>query len=124
MQTLAAKSRRLHDHLAALPGGPQPDAYLGDAFTSLFTGQLALEEASRLWDVYVFEGDAVLVRAGVAVLLEQEMALLGARDLGEVRGVVAARRKKNKPSVGGDGGGPGGEERWMDVLREAGKNNS
>lgn len=116
LQTLAAKSRQLHDHLVGL-AQHDPDAYLVDIFTSLFTSQLALDEASRLWDVYVFEGDAVLVRAGVAVLLEHEMALLGTKTIGEVQKVIKGR--KGKPV-----GRPGDEERWMNTLREAGKNNS
>lgn len=88
-------------------------------YTSLFTSPLlALDEASRLWDVYVFEGDAVLVRAGVAVLLEHEMALLGTKSVEEV--VVALKGKRKQRLVGK----PGDEERWMKMVREAGKNDS
>lgn len=116
LQTLAAKSKKLHDHLLALPQH-NVDLYLRDVFTSLFTSQLALDEASRLWDVYVFEGDAVLVRAGVAVLLEHEMALLGTKSVEDVQKVIHS--KKQKPV-----GRPGDEDRWMNTVREAGKNNS
>lgn len=116
LQTLAAKSRNLHNHLVSLPQH-ETDAYLGDIYTSLFTSQLALDEASRLWDVYVFEGDAVLVRAGVAVLLENEMALLGTKSIGEVQKII--RGKKQRPV-----GRPGDEDRWINMVREAGKNNS
>lgn len=116
LQTLSAKSKKLHDHLVALPQH-DTDLYLRDVYTSLFTSQLALDEASRLWDVYVFEGDAVLVRAGVAVLLEHEMALLGTNSVDEVQKVMCS--KKQKPV-----GRPGDEDRWMKTVREAGKNNS
>lgn len=116
LQTLAAKSPKLHAHLTALPDH-DADAYLCDVYTSLFTGQLALDEASRLWDVYVFEGDTVLVRAGVAVLLDHEMALLGTKTTDEVLMVLKGKKQRLV-------GQPGAEERWIGMLREAGKNNS
>lgn len=116
LQTLAAKSPKLHDHLLALPEH-NPDAYLGDVFISLFTNQLALDEASRLWDVYAFEGDSVLVRAAVAVLLDREMELLGTKSVEEVQTAIHAK----KPRVVGQ---TGEEDRWMKSVREAGKNNS
>jgi len=125
LQTLATKSKKLHDHLVHLPPAAShhedhhvdnTDLYMRDIFTSLFTNQLALDEASRLWDVYVFEGDAVLVRAGVAVLLEHEMALLGTKSVEEVVAVVKSKKQKLV-------GKPGDEERWMKMVREAGKGN-
>lgn len=115
LQTLATKSKKLHDHFLHLPGH-DADLYMRDIFTSLFTNQLALDEASRLWDVYVFEGDTVLVRAGVAVLLEHEMALLGTKSVEEVVEVVRSKKQKLV-------GRPGDEERWMKAVREAGKGN-
>ncbi|KAJ4394888.1 hypothetical protein N0V93_004108 [Gnomoniopsis smithogilvyi] len=118
LQTLAAKSPKLHAHLTALPGH-DADTYLGEVYTSLFTSPLlALDEVSRLWDVYVFEGDAVLVRAGVAVLLEHEMALLGTKSMEEVVGALQGKRKQRLVGKAGD------EERWMKMVREAGKNDS
>lgn len=102
--------------MTALPAH-DADAYLGDVYTSLFTCQLALDEASRLWDVYVFEGDAVLVRAGVAVLLDHEMALLGTKTMEDVQTVLRGKKQRLV-------GKPGDEERWMGMVREAGKNNA
>lgn len=116
LQTIAAKSPKLHNHLLALPEH-NPDSYLGDIFTSLFTNQLALDEASRLWDVYAFEGDAVLVRAGVAVLLDHEMELLGTNSIEEVRTAIHTKKQRVV-------GKTGDEDRWMRSVREAGKNNS
>lgn len=112
----------MHEHLTNLPDH-DPDAYLHDIFSALFTGHLALDEAARLWDVYVFEGDALLVRAGVALLLQKEMALLGAKSVDEVRaalavGVAAPGSGKASPRVVG---GNGEEERWIRAVREAGK---
>jgi len=70
--------------------------------------------------VYVFEGDAVLVRAGVALLVRREMELLGAKTVEEVRGVLFSSREKGKgmTTTGGKGGE---EERWIRGVREAGK---
>lgn len=115
LQTLATKSTKLHAHLTALPGH-DADRYMCEIFTSLFTNQLALDEASRLWDVYVFEGDAVLIRAGVAALLDREMVLLGTKSIEEA---VSAIRNKKQRLVGK----PGDEQRWMQMVREAGKGN-
>ncbi|KAI7774715.1 tbc1 domain family member 14 [Diaporthe eres] len=116
LQTLTTKSPTLHAHLTAL-ADHDADAYLGDIFTSLFTGHVALDEAARLWDVYVFEGDSVLVRAGVAVLLEHEMALLSTKNMDEVKTAICGKKQKLV-------GKPGDEDRWMKSVREAGKHNS
>ena len=73
--------------------------------------------------MYVFEGDAVLVRAGVALLAEKEMTLLGAKTITEVKLVLdrsdGEEDEKNKQQriVGGQGA----EDRWMRSVREAGK---
>lgn len=67
----------------------------------------------------MFEGDAVLVRAGVAVLLDHEMALLGTKTVEEVVGALNGGKRKQRLV-----GKPGDEERWMQMVREAGKNNS
>jgi hypothetical protein len=118
LQTLAHKSACLHNHLAQL-ADHDPDAYLGDVFTGLFTGHLALDEAARLWDVYVFEGDTVLVRAAVALLLKNEMALLSTRSTAEIKAVLTytADGVKAPRVVAGNGE----EDRWMTAVKEAGK---
>ena len=94
--------------------------YLNDLFTSIFTGSLAIDEAARLWDVYVFEGDAVLVRAAVAILMDREMALLGSRTVGEVRDVLRGRQSADTQQVKAVAE-PGAEDRWMRLVRDAGK---
>jgi hypothetical protein len=122
LHTLAQKSPALHEHLTRLPDH-DPDHYLEPVFAGLFTRHLALDEATRLWDVYVFEGDALLVRAGVALLMRHEMALLGVGTVDEVRGVLSGTT--GTAVEGGKGpkvvGGQGEEERWMSAVREAGK---
>jgi len=119
LQTLAQKSPRLYAHLNKLDPdhGHDPDVYLGSAFNGLFTTHLVLDEAARLWDVYVFEGDAVLVRAGVALLLRREMELLAASSLDEVKEILARTSKGRAKIVGSESN----EEAWIKVLREAGK---
>jgi hypothetical protein len=118
LHNLSQKSPILHEHLTHLPD-PDPDLYLNDVFTGLFTRHLALDAATRLWDVYVFEGDALLVRAGVALLLQKEMALLGTKSIAEVRTALGtAPGGGNSPRVVG---GSDEEERWMKAVREAGK---
>ncbi|UNI17055.1 hypothetical protein JDV02_003435 [Purpureocillium takamizusanense] len=119
LQTLSHKSTTLFDYLTKTMGDVDPDFYLGDLFTSLFTGYLAVDEAARLWDVYVFEGDAVLVRAAVAVLLSREMALLGSKTADEIKTVIA---KGNAPKSSNRAiGDVGAEDRFMQSVREAGK---
>jgi hypothetical protein len=78
-------------------------------FSSLFTDCLNLDQAARLWDVMVFEGDAVIVRAGVAYLTAMEGKLFGAQTSREICNIV----KSGLDNVG--------EEDWMRVVREAGK---
>lgn len=117
LHTLSSKSPNLHDHLTHL-ADHDPNLYLNDVFTSLFTRHLALDEATRLWDVYVFEGDTLLVRAGVALLLQKEMALLGAKSVSEVRTILGTSEGGKTPRVVG---GNGEEEKWMSAVREAGK---
>ncbi|CAG8960102.1 hypothetical protein HYFRA_00010580 [Hymenoscyphus fraxineus] len=109
LSTISHKSPRLHLILTNPDFNLQPDSYLRDLFQSMFTHCLSLDNATRLWDVLVFEGDSILVRAGVAYLLALEGRLLGAGSGEEVRAVV--------------GGGLGDleEEEWMMGLRSAGK---
>lgn len=109
LQTLAHKAPRLHTLLTSPHLGPQADSYLRDMFAGLFTGALSLDNATRLWDVMVFEGDAVLVRAAVAHLIGME---------GRLFGETSARGVCERIAEGDRGVG---EEQWMKELRSAGK---
>lgn len=124
LQMLAKKSPSLHEHLMKLPDH-DPDAYLSELFTSLFTGYLPLDAAARLWDVYVFEGDKVLVRAAVALLVEREMSLLGATRISEVKAVLEGGSITGSPGTAPRKqhvvGQPGEEDAWIRAVREAGK---
>jgi len=105
--TLALKSPRLAQHLASL--SLDPNVYLQDLFTGLFTETLSLDNATRLWDVMVFEGDAVLVRAAVAFLTLVEGKLFGAESEADVCRIVK------------DGLCDVDEDDWMAAVRGAGK---
>lgn len=84
-------------------------------FTSLFTENLSLDNATRLWDVMVFEGDAVLVRAAVAYMVELEGKLFGVKTEGEVKAVVERGLGLGAGKLVGD------EDAWMGAVRGAGK---
>lgn len=118
MQILSRKSPELYNHLISLPYH-DADFYLGSVMTALFTTHIALDEVARLWDVYVFEGDSLIINAGVAFLLEKEMALLGTRTLEEVKEVLNQElhgSQANKLLVGN-----GQEDRWMRAVRTVGR---
>ncbi|KAH9897362.1 TBC domain-containing protein [Xylariomycetidae sp. FL2044] len=110
--TLSIKSPQLHRHLNSEDSGLESDAYLGGIFTSLFTSHLTLDQCTRLWDVYVFEGDAILIRAAVAILLDHEMSLLSAKTTSEIQKVL---RDPSNASSHGTG------DEWVAKLRAAGK---
>ncbi|OTB07478.1 hypothetical protein M426DRAFT_53572 [Hypoxylon sp. CI-4A] len=112
LQTLAAKSPSLHKHLTNSELGLEPDDYLGSMFTSCLTEHFSLDECTRLWDVYVFEGDTVLIRAAVALLLESEAALLSANTTTEVRSVLVGRSRSDEQEK---------VDSLMTRVREAGK---
>jgi hypothetical protein len=118
LQTLSHKSSSLYEHLIKTFVDADPDSYLADLFTSIFTGSLTIDESARLWDAYVFEGDAILVRAAVAVLMEREMALLGAKTVEELsealKGCPPACKERAAREIGH-------EDRWMWSVRDAGK---
>jgi hypothetical protein len=109
LSTLKHKSPRLYTVLTNPQVGPPTDAYLRDIFSSLFTGCLNLDHATRLWDVMVFEGDAVLVRSGVAYLTAMEGKLFGASSPKEVCEIVKAGLNSMD------------EEEWIKAVRTAGK---
>ncbi|KAI0818454.1 hypothetical protein GGR55DRAFT_78122 [Xylaria sp. FL0064] len=93
-QTLAAKAPQLHKHLHDPTHlGPDFDLCLNDIFTTLFTRHLSLDDCTRLWDVYIFEGDRVLINAAVALFLENEISLLSAQSAGDFHKVLEGYSK-------------------------------
>ncbi|KAJ2969172.1 hypothetical protein NQ176_g8810 [Zarea fungicola] len=119
LRTLSHKSSALYEHLTSGIADLSPELYLNDVFSSIFTNLLAIDEAARLWDVYVFEGDALLVRAAVAVLLEREMDLLGSKTPDEVWAVMSKSSASNTaPRAVGE---VGAEDKFIQAVRSAGK---
>jgi hypothetical protein len=111
---LHQKSPKLAEHLTKNVPDCHPEFYLQELFLCLFTRHLAVDEAMRLWDVYVFEGDTILIRAAVAFILTREMALLGTKTVDEVIQVLGN-------AAGSAVAAPGAEDRFMAAVREAGK---
>ncbi|KAH7305964.1 hypothetical protein B0I35DRAFT_454190 [Stachybotrys elegans] len=116
LQTLSQKSPRLHEHLTKQITGLEPGYYLQEMFTALFTLHLTVDEAARLWDVYVFEGDALLIRAAVATILSREMTLLGCKTADEVVQVMMSVGSGSPVSTEA-----GADDRFIAAVREAGK---
>lgn len=127
------KFPRIHAHLTqnGHKGSIEIADMLTPVFTSLFTNGagLGLDEITRLWDVYVFEGDAVLVRAGIALLGAREQDILNARGSQEVLNVMNGRSMMGSTAHGSKEGAEsksshslfGGEDEWMLKVRLAGK---
>ena len=110
LSLLATKLPALHDHLVTTLQ-LHPSQILDPIFQTLFVKGCGADVASRIWDVYVFEGDKVLVRAAVGVLTRLEGRLWGDREE-----VLA--------ELGWENSGVwrlGGEEVVMRAVREAGK---
>ncbi|KAK2810874.1 hypothetical protein FQN49_008500 [Arthroderma sp. PD_2] len=140
--TLRLKFPRLSTHLCE-------NLCLSDAqiwepmFRSLFTNGLDVDHISRVWDCWVFEGDRILFRAGVAVLGCLETQLLGLMPGEEgQKGAVdvlgwgakhVARRGRSRSSmdsVASEGNaeakmywslGTQGTDAFMHLVREAGR---
>jgi hypothetical protein len=83
--------------------------FMHEWFTAMGTASLSLDNASRMWDVMVFEGDMVLVRSAAAFLTGLEARLFGAETGKEVLAIVK------------DGLDNIGEEEWMKLVRQSGK---
>ncbi len=83
--------------------------FMHEWFTAMGTASLSLDNASRMWDVMVFEGDMVLLRSAAAFLTSLEARLFGAETGKEVLAIVK------------DGLDNIGEEDWMKLVRQSGK---
>ncbi|KAK4992674.1 hypothetical protein LTR50_001009 [Elasticomyces elasticus] len=115
LAVLEQKLPRLHEHLAneerGLGSRLRVQEWLEPLFRTLFAWRLDVEAVSRIWDVYVFEGDKVLVRAAVGLLARLEGRLYGDRD--EVFGVLGWAAQSRLAA--------GDEEELVKAVREAGK---
>ncbi|EME80428.1 uncharacterized protein MYCFIDRAFT_156180 [Pseudocercospora fijiensis CIRAD86] len=111
LQTLKYKFTKLHDHLTSPQLGMTPEEYLDPIFRCLFAYNLPHEHVSRIWDIFVFEGDKTLIRAAVAVLGRLESKLYTNRE--EVSQLIGWRNE-NLWDVGS-------EDEFVSCVREAGK---
>ncbi|KXJ85962.1 rab-GTPase-TBC domain-domain-containing protein [Microdochium bolleyi] len=112
LETISKKAPQLHQHLTNRELNLDAEHYLADMFTTLFTQHLSLDECTRLWDVLTFEGDVVLVRAAVALLLEKETALLRCSTPEELCKALSERIIISEK---------GHDDEWMARVRDAGK---
>ncbi|BFZ57800.1 hypothetical protein PYCC9005_004854 [Savitreella phatthalungensis] len=96
---LAALSTRCSLHLPELHKhlhvdlGLGPRDYLDAPLRSLFAAQMPIEVVSRVWDVYLFEGDAFLIRMCLALLQVLETALYGNEQ--EVLDIMAGKDREH-----------------------------
>lgn len=106
---VASSLPRLSLHLNQICGfNANPGSLVDEVLRSLFTQSLNLDCVTRLWDVWVFEGDQVLIRGLVAMLGMMESRLMDAKD-----GEAAIRVMKEGLNTT--------EESWMEGLKTAGK---
>jgi hypothetical protein len=99
----------------------QPDTYLSSIFTSILTSSLDLDWVTRLWDVWVFEGDAVLVRGAVALFASKENKLYGASTKEEVCCILQGEVEKRLSGGSATSAVAMDEEGWMGLVRDAGR---
>lgn len=111
LSTLKYKFTKLHSHLTCSATGLRPDEYLDPLFRCLFAYNLSPEHVSRIWDIYVFEGDKSLIRSAVAVLGRLESKLYGSKD--EILDLISWRNEKQWPV--------GSEDEFIKAVRDAGK---
>jgi len=87
-----------------------------DGHGGVVKGGLSLEAASRIWDVMVFEGDAVIIRTCVGVLGELESALYGSRE-----DVLSLLGWEGGTGERGVGLGEVGEDEFLGRVRGVGR---
>lgn len=118
---LQSKCPRLHTHLFAPSHSPygkeaglglNPAEVLEPMMRTLFLNGLGLENAVRVWDVMVFDGDSMFIRTAVGVLTALEGRLYGGKK--EVLDLLGWGREGREWDVGN-------EEGFINCIRAAGK---
>lgn len=112
LHALEYKIPNLHAHLTLPTLALHPSEYLDRMFQSLFCSQkFGMDIASRIWDIYVFEGDKALVRAAVGTLAKLEGRLYGSREeILDVLGSAVHGRWELGP-----------EDEFVQLVRDIGK---
>lgn len=78
----------LFNHFEAI--GLTSDMYLLDWFLTIFSKSLPLDTATRLWDVYIFEGQSFFFRAAIGILKYAQTTILkNDLDLGPCKKILA-----------------------------------
>ncbi|KAI8340482.1 rab-GTPase-TBC domain-containing protein [Chlamydoabsidia padenii] len=108
-----------------------PDNYLSDWLMTLFSSITPLSVSSRLWDIFLLEGDVILFKTGLVVLKYLEPLLWGGGFSETVRilnmGFIGEHRgEEAKAAVAVSGGITKGEQDqfFHDILGNIGKSNS
>ncbi|KAI1001102.1 hypothetical protein K3495_g7095 [Podosphaera aphanis] len=103
--TLMNKSPKLHAHFQTSSSISSREMVFKDFFTSMGTTYMNLDNATRLWDIMLFEGDCVLVRAAAAFLMNIEGKLFGADTPEKIMEIT----KESPLDIA--------EEEWVDSIR-------
>jgi hypothetical protein len=111
LRTLKYKIPKLYEHLTKTLA-LEPAEYLDPMFQTLFCSRAGVDISSRIWDVYVFEGDKALIRAAVGTLWRLEGRLYGGKE--EVLDILGWSR-------GSDSWDAGSGDDFMKAVRSAGK---
>jgi len=113
LTTLKYKLPALHEHLTSEKLSLAPSDWLEPMLSTLFTRNVDPDTASRIWDVYVFENDKILIRTVVALLSRLESRLYGSKE--EVLSILGWEANTEVwKSIGS-------EDEVMKAVREAGK---
>ncbi|SLM33928.1 Rab-GTPase-TBC domain [Lasallia pustulata] len=121
LSILKVKCPRLHTHLfnsSHPPDGKEaglqltPEQVFEPMMRTLFLKGLGLENAVRVWDIMVFDGDSMVIRTAVGVLTALEGKLYGSKE--EALGVLGWRLEETEWDVGN-------EDDFIKYVRAAGK---
>ncbi|GAB7337714.1 hypothetical protein MBLNU457_g2996t2 [Dothideomycetes sp. NU457] len=113
LTTLKHKIPALHEHLTSEKLGLCASEWLEPMLSTLFTRHADPDTASRIWDVYVFENDKILIRTVVGLLSRLESRLYGSKE--EVLSILGWEADAAVWK------GIGTEDEVMRAVREAGR---
>jgi hypothetical protein len=97
----------------------RPSLFLRDWLTTLFTQHLGLESVTRVWDIYVLEGDQFLYRLALALLQILEARLFNP-DHEELTELFKGHDKGAKAIVAREQGKPESQVEPWEVYEEMG----
>ena len=74
--------------------GLEPEMFLSEWMVPLFTRSLSLDAAAAVWDLFVREGEAILLRVASALARALEPMLLSSTDLAFCRSVMSQEPRR------------------------------